>query len=187
MRQLDPKDVRGLRDLYPDYRFLGNIRDPYSRAVSNYFSKINRYSRNFDRVTYVRGKLGHLFQGPKTWPDGRVANAFMQRRVGFAEMLDGLKRHGIGFDTHFAQQSSLLQLDHLQFDRLLRLETLNEVFPAAMKEFGLPAEMLARLGAVPRGNSSKYLGNEATLLSDTNKTTIRALYPDDFGKLGYPA
>ena len=187
MRQMKPGEVRGLRDRYPDYRFLGNIRAPYARAVSNYFSKINRYSKHFDRTTYVLGKLGHLFQGPGTWSDGRVANGFMQRRIGFEDMLAGLTRHGINFDSHFAQQSDLLQLNHMRYDRLLRLETLDEVFPEAMAEFGLPAGMLARLGAVPHGNSSRYRGNEAALLTDATRAKIRSLYPDDFAKLGYPA
>lgn len=187
MRQLAPGEVRRLRDLYPDYRFLANVRDPYARAVSNYFSKINRYCKHFDRTSYLRGKVGHLLKGPKTWSDGRVANGFMQDRISFAQMLAGLQRHGVDFDAHFAQQSDLLQLDHIRYDRFLRLEALDTEFRTAMTDLGLPPDMLSRLGSIPRRNFSAYRGTEADLLTDATKAAIRALYPDDFAKLDYPA
>lgn len=186
IRQADTADMLAIRAEHPDHRLMANIRNPYDRVLSNYFNKLNRYAKRFDRPTYRYGKLRQFLEGPKSWPLVARGNAYMQRRLGFQALLDGLDRHGVGFDAHYALQCELLALDRLTYDRLFRLETLDADFRDAMAAAGLPARALARLRAMPRNNRTEYRGDQDRLLTPEARAIIARLYAADFAALGYP-
>jgi hypothetical protein len=180
-----PDSALRAADRRAGFRRLANIRNPYDRVLSNYYNKLNRYAKAHARGAFLYGKMRQLLEGPRAWPLVARGNAHMQARIGFEAMLNGLARHGVDFDAHYARQCDLLALDHQAFDRLFRLETLDQEFRGAMEAYGLPADMLDRVKAMPRNNKSAYGGREDALLTPAAKTTIAGLYAEDFARLGY--
>lgn len=171
---------------WPGFRRIANIRNPYDRALSNYYNKLNRFTKRHARRTFLYGKLRQFLEGPRAWPGVNRGNAHMQARLPFEAMLRGLERHGIGFDAHYALQSDLLALDRLTYDHLFRLEDLDRTFRPAMEALGLPAPQLDRVGALPRNNRSANAGLDSPLMTPTAKEIIARLYARDFQALGYP-
>lgn len=182
----DTSGVLAARARYPDHRLLANIRNPYDRVLSNYYNKLNRYTKANARAVFYYGKLRQLLEGPSAWPRVARGNAYMQRHLSFQQMLDGLERLGPGFDAHYALQSELLALEHLRYDRLFRLENLDADFRAAMADYGLPTEMLDRVKSMPRNNATSYAGRQADLMTAAARATIARIYARDFDRLDYP-
>lgn len=184
--RLDTNAVLAARDRHPNYTCLANIRDPYDRILSNYNNKLNRYTKAHARGIYWYGKLRQFLEGPKSWPLVNRGNAHMQARISFEQMLEGLERHGVGFDSHYALQCELLALDRIRYDRLFRLETLDVDFRAAMQGYGIPSEMLDRVQAMPRNNRTQNDGRADPRMTPRAKEIIARLYARDFAALGYP-
>lgn len=170
----------------PGWRMLCTVRNPYDRIVSNWFSKLNRYAKAYDPASYWYGKLRQVLEGPKSWPHIERANAHIQTRISFAAMLEGLARHGVGFDSHFEQQSRLLALDRVRYDRMIRLEEMGTALPAALREVEVPQDLLARLDAVPHRNKSASAQRSA-LLDRAAVALIERIYTADCHDLGYPS
>ncbi len=184
-RKTDTAGVIAARKAHPAHRLIANVRNPHDRVLSNYYNKLNRYTKAHAKGIFVYGKFRQLLEGPKAWPLVARGNAHMQSRLSFQQMLAGLERFGPDFDGHYARQSGLLALDRLQYDRLLRLETLDADFRIAMAELGLPGEMLARLKTLPHSNKTAYAGSVDALLTPEARATISRIYADDFARLGY--
>lgn len=182
----DTQDAIDAHARHPDFRLLANIRNPYDRVLSNYYNKLNRYTKAHAKGVYRYGKLRQFLEGPKSWPLVARGNRHMQHRFSFEQMLQGLAQHGVAFDAHYDLQCDLLALDRLRYDRLFRLETLDNDFRAAMAGYGIPAEMLDRVKAMPRNNKSSYGGKEDALLTRRAKDMIAHLYARDFAALEYP-
>jgi len=182
----DTAGVLAARARYPDHRLLANIRNPYDRVLSNYYNKLNRYTKANARGIFYYGKLRQLLEGPSAWPRVARGNAYMQRHISFQQMLDGLEQLGPGFDAHYALQSELLALDRLRYDRLFPLESLEGDFRSAMADYGLPEEMLDRVKSLPRNNATSYAGRQSVLMTDMAKATIARIYARDFEQLDYP-
>jgi len=178
--------VLAAAERFPDFRRIANVRNPYDRILSNYYNKLNRYTKAHARSVFYYGKFRQLLEGPKAWPLVNRGNAHMQQRLPFEAMLEGLLTHGVDFDAHYALQTQLLALDRLSYDRLFRLETLDADFRAAMDKMGLPAEALDRVKALPRNNRSDYAGKVDTLMTPRARAMIARLYATDFRRLDYP-
>jgi len=158
-------DLIAARAANPGFRLLAVVRDPTDRLISNYFNKLNRYAKRHARLAYVWGKLCQLAEGPKAWPDVTRGNRHMQRLLGFEHFLSGLGRHGTEFDIHYAAQSGLLGLQQLTYDRLFRLETLDQDLLPGLAASGMPPECLDRLTALPRMNRTREDPRQSTLLT----------------------
>jgi hypothetical protein len=180
------RGVHEVRARFPDYALLTNIRDPYGRALSNYFSKINRYARAFAPSVFRYGKFRQFLSGPKKWGRSRHGNPFMQQRISFEEMLRGLAEHGPDFDPHFNLQWNVLDFAHLTYDRVLRLETLDTALIPTLEEFGMPSEMLARVDRLNHANASSYQRDKESYFSPEARRLINQIYAQDFAKLDYP-
>ncbi|WP_198008069.1 sulfotransferase family 2 domain-containing protein [Rhodobacter ferrooxidans] len=171
---------------FPEHKLLANIRNPADRVLSNYYNKLNRYTKQYAFGIYAYGKLRQFMEGPKSWRRVARGNAYMQRHLSFQALLDGLEQHGPGFDAHYALQSELLALDKLHYAHLFRLENLDADFRDAMAGFGLPSQMLDRVKAVPRNNPSAYGGRADALMTPQARASIARIYAADFAALGYP-
>jgi hypothetical protein len=178
--------IREMRAKYPGFTLLTNIRDPYGRALSNWFSKINRYARAFAPPVYRYGKLRQLLSGPAKWDSSRHGNVFMQRRISFEDMLRGLAEHGPGFDPHFDLQWNVLDFARLRYDRILRLETLDERLIPTLAELGMPAAMLARVEGLKHANASDYRQPKDSYFTPEARRLIEQVYARDFAELDYP-
>jgi hypothetical protein len=178
--------VHETRARFPDYAMLTNIRDPYGRALSNYFSKINRYARAFAPGVFRYGKLRQFLLGPSKWGRSRHGNPFMQQKISFEAMLRGLAEHGPGFDPHFDLQWNVLDFARLSYDRVLRLETLDSTLMPVLAELGMPDEMLARVAELKHANASSYKREKESYFSPEARRLINQIYAQDFAKLDYP-
>lgn len=184
-RRIDPAKLAPLRAERPDWALLATVRNPYDRALSNWFSKINRYAKQFEPRLYAYGKLRQLLSGPRGWPDIGYANRPMQARLPFPAFLDGLARHGIDFDNHFRQQADLLSLEMVRYDRLFRLEDFDTTFLPALRDLGVPPALTDRLAAIPHSNETGSRSRALQSLTDQTRAQIEALYDRDFRLLGY--
>jgi len=178
--------LRELRAAYPDYALFANIRDPYARILSNYYSKMNRYAARFAPGVFRYGKLHQVLKGPGRWTDNRHGNKAMHRRIPFLEMLRGLERHGIDFDPHFNLQSVVLDLADTPYDRLFRIETLDDELLPALAGRGVAPALLARVSGLNRRNQSAYDRDVGALFTPEACAIIERLYARDFDALGYP-
>jgi hypothetical protein len=178
--------IHATRARFPDFAMLTNIRDPYDRALSNWFSKINRYARAFQPGVYRYGKLRQLLLGPAKWGQSRWGNPFMQKKISFEAMLTGLAREGPGFDAHFDLQWNVLDMGRLRYDRVLRLETLDDTLIPTLAELGMPQAMLARVRGLNRANASAYDQAKDSYLTPAARRLIEEVYARDFAELGYP-
>lgn len=180
---LMPAELPDFHAAHEGWHLLCNVRSPYDRALSNWFSKLNRYAKRYDPPSYLYGKLRQVLEGPKAWPHIERANAHMQKRISFAAMLGGLAAHGVAFDSHFEQQSVLLALDRLRYDRMIRLESMGEELPQALAALGVPQELTARLPAIPHRN--RTAARPSALLDAAAVEMIARIYPEDCRSLGY--
>lgn len=170
----------------PDYKVFASVRDPYARVVSGYFNKLNRYTKAYMKPTYYHGKLKQLLAGPGQWDRVEIGNKVAHRKLSFTQFLQNVEQIGVGFDPHFDLQVRLLDLEHVNYDKLIPMEELAEAFPQALRDFGVADEMILRLGKLPQANKRMDEKGEDAFLTPENKARIAVLYREDFEKLGYP-
>lgn len=165
------------------YKVFSIIRSPYGRIYSAYFNKLNRYTKKHRPTLYWRGRLAMLLGGPQTWGRVEVGNLYAHKSISFEDFLAELDRLGVDIDPHFDLQCRLLDLDHVHYDRLLRLEEMGSTLYPLLKEFGVPAEMFDRLNAVPTANKRMDQQKSEPWLTPANKALIDRLYAEDFARL----
>ncbi len=183
MRRVDADDLRRLRDELSDYIWFGATRDPLKRIVSGYHSKVHRYAKHFDPAAYRKGQWGQLREGLKAIDDSRYVAKHVALQIPFSEMLQGLKRHGVGFDPHFELQCNILALDDIDYDMLLRQEHLEEDLRELCRKADLPFPFSDGL---PRFNTSTVRGKVTVSLNSEDIALITDLYEQDFTRFNYP-
>jgi hypothetical protein len=184
INKLDAEEILKLRELYPDYLFVTVMRDPAERLVSGYFSKINRFCKKFARPLYAWGKLRQLLAGPTAWGDVNVGNRYMRKFISFDEFVAALEFYGTDWDAHFALQSKLNGIAQVNYDQVIRLESLDTDLLVLLKERGLPAETLSRLQSIPRLNKTGSSEKEGqSLLTSQLQKRIAAIYRQDYEHL----
>lgn len=176
-----------VRAAFPDYAWFSVVRNPYGRLISNYANKINRFAARFRRGLYLRYKVAQALGGPGSWRDVRLAMTYLTSRIGYREFVATLEREGTDWDPHFRRQSNLLQLPQIRYDRLLRLETLQEDLAGFLRQAGVPQERLAALGALRRLNRSQSDAFDGTPEELALRPAVYRLYRDDFELLDYGA
>lgn len=167
------------------WHVICTVRNPYDRAVSNWHSKLNRYAKKYDFMTYIIGKICQLLEGPSAWPHIERANIHMQKRIPFHSMILGLARNGVEFDNHFEQQSRLLMLDRIKYENMIRLETMEADLLQALAKSGVSADLLAKLAKFPHLNRTHQKSIQSPLLDAEIIALIDKIYTDDKRLLGY--
>lgn len=169
----------------PEERLLTVIRDPSQRLLSGYFDKIDRFAGRYAKLVYLWGKLCQAAEGPRAWGDVSRGNRHMLAHISFERFLRGFEEHGTEWDSHFASQARLIGLGRLRYDRIFALERLDSELIPALAGFGVPAEALARLEALPRMNRTSRAGDgREALLTPEIRARIAKLYTDDHVALG---
>ncbi len=165
----------------PEYRWFTVVRNPHLRALSIYFNKINLLTKQFHRSIYFYGKLRKLTAGYSAWRNNQVSLAAMREKISFEEFLLSLRKHGLMFDNHFTPQSIQIGCDYLKFDRILRVETLNEDLPNFLTSIGITITDVM----IPRANESRYQNPRLSFFTPETISLVQSLYEADFSKLGY--
>ena len=125
------------------------LRSPVSRTVSNYRNKLNRYAKRFEYRAYLCGKLLQLAKGPRSWADANSASECIAKFISFPQFVDGLTTHGVGFDSHYRTFSKILQMDRIQYDAVLQLESMEEDIVMLQKKMaasGVDTQQFPKLG-----------------------------------------
>ncbi len=175
-------DVRKFSARHANYKWVAVTRNPYSRALSGYKSKVQRYAREYKFGTYVWTGILKLIKGPKAWDDSRVHAEEVAKRIPFGEFLSGLQSHGLNWDGHFQLQADILALSEMHYDLLIKQEELPEGIVQLAQLVGIPA------GSAPRVSFSNVSLNQkfgVSSLTVEEREVICNLYQKDFELLGY--
>lgn len=169
---------------YESYSWISVVRDPYERCVSGYEKQIWRFAKKYERKSARRAKLYRSFVNllpMKRDKKYHLGMARIKELVPFEMFLDGLVAHGPSFDPHFAPQSDIIHFSNIKFDRIIKLEELDQ----GLRDVFSMGKGGTAEGAIPRLNSSSSVKTYHTALSDALKEKIYALYQRDFENLGY--
>jgi len=172
-----------IKKKYPDYFYFCISRDPTTRIISSYFSKIQRYAKHYHKIAYLAGKLGQLTGGIKALQDSRITAKHITKIISFDQLLDGLLKHGISFDSHFDLQSKITQKDETDYDMVLKIENLRQDLNRLCTLVGLQNELIDGLG---QWNQSLPEHNIKIILTPQRSANIWQLYKDDFELFDYP-
>lgn len=165
-----------------DYTWFTVVRNPYLRALSNYFNKINILTKRHHRLIYYYGKLCKLFGGYSAWNENGVSLRGMRTLMTFEQFLASLQVHGLD-DDHFTPQSTQIGFNSLQFDRILRVERLDDDLPRFLRECGASFPVCQK--SVPTLNNSDYRKSLSSYFTPQSVSVINSLYDEDFVRLGY--
>lgn len=171
-------------DLNRSYFTFSVVRNPYARTLSNYHNKLNRYAAKYAKRAYLAGKLKQLIAGPNAWSRANVASKHIAQHLSFADFVRGLSRHGLRFDSHYWTLCDLLQPHQINYDFILKLETIDH-------DLELLDQHLTGLGVNPVGNrASQQLNQSVALMAEpfsdrATQNLVHQLYQDDFARFNY--
>ena len=180
---LPPAKIVEIKQKYPDYFIFCISRDPTTRIISSYFSKIQRYAKQFNKTAYLAGKMGQVMGGIKALQDSRISAKHVTKIISFDQMLDGLLKHGIEFDGHFNLQSKITNKAETDYDMVLKIENLQQDLSRLCTEVGLQNALIDRLG---QWNQSLPEHNNKIIMTPQRSDNIWQLYQKDFELFDYP-
>ncbi len=171
-------------DLNRNFFSFSVVRNPYDRTWSNYCNKLNRYAANYASAAYVAGKCKQLLMGPKAWGRANEASRCIARYLSYGEFVRGLVRHGVQFDSHYWTLCDLLLPGRIDYDLVLKLETLENDLASLdqhLKQLGVEYVRTEWLG---RLNESRSARSEASADQET-QNLVHQIYQNDFEAFGY--
>ena len=167
---------------HTNYKWVAVTRNPYSRAISSYKSKVQRYAREFQFSTYIWTGLIKTLKGPKSWDDSQVHAVEVAKRISFVEFLNGLRYHGLNWNNHFKLQACLLALTEMRYDFIIKQEELDEGVKLVAQSVGLSGDSIPSLSYTNVSSDRKF---DKDSLSDEEQELVWKLYKKDFDLLGY--
>lgn len=167
---------------YTNYKWIAVTRNPYSRVISGYKSKVQRYAREFQFSTYIWTGLIKTLKGPKSWDDSRVHAVEVAKRISFFEFLNGLKRHGLNWNGHFQLQTCQLALPEMRYDFIIKQEELDEGVRLVAQSVGVSGDSIPSLSYTNVSSDRKF---DKDSLSVEERELVWQLYKKDFDLLGY--
>lgn len=178
-------DIKRFAARYSHYYWFSVVRDPYSRILSNYHNKLNRFTKMFNRGVYYRGKLAQLIRGRRAWGKANWASECMQRFLSFERFVDGLHNHGVHFDSHYVPQHEVLLPGLISYDKLIRLERYQEGIRDLIEDRKVKCNAGLLGNNLPSLNASAYRKDVNGFFSEETKEIVYDLYRRDFELLGY--
>lgn len=167
---------------HPSYKWVAVIRNPYSRSISSYKSKVQRYARKFQLGTYVWTGLIKSLKGPKVWDDSRYHAKEVAKRIIFVDFLNGLQRHGLDWNGHFQLQTDYLAIGNMSYDLLIKQEELDEGIKRIAELVGISVASLPLL-AFENTSLNRQFNKET--MSVEERRLVLELYKKDFELLEY--
>jgi hypothetical protein len=167
---------------YQGYYFFTFVRDPYSRLLSGYRNRLNRYARYFNKRAYYLGKLYQVLEPLKGRYDRWHSVFGIRRLISFSELVHGLARNGVDFDRHFCRQTDLVCPDVIPYNFIGKIETLTVDLVAIKRELGIEAD-----DDQPTQKLNSTGGALADYYTDGLKMIVADLYRADFDNFKYAA
>jgi hypothetical protein len=174
--------IDGFVGRHRGYHFFTVVRNPYGRCLSGYGQQVRRYAKRFRRLDFARAKVRQMLS-PRRPEDAatphRIVTETLQRSISFAAFVEGLRRHGTGFDKHFDLQSNVIRIGRVPYDSFVQMERLAEGLGGV---FTAPGD----LANIPACNVTRS-GDAVARIAPELKRTIHALYEPDFEHFRYAA
>lgn len=166
----------------PSIYWVAVTREPYTRLVSAYHSKLHRYAEAFDKKAFWKGTLGRFRDGIKAIDDSRYLAKHVGLRISFDEMVEGIYQYGVDFDSHFDLQVRILCVDIVKYDMLIEVADLENGLRKVCLQLNRPYPFV---NGIPKRNSS--LGPKRVPISPTSETLekIAQIYAKDYSVLNY--
>ena len=180
------EEIGDLMRRYDGYTWFSVVRDPYSRVVSNYCNKLNRYARRFEPRVYLRAYLDQLLSGPAAWQSVEARLQRIRSWISFERFVQGLRRHGVGWDIHVDLQTRFLRFDQIHYHHLVKMESLVDGLRAVLEQAGnrfASDVVVARLGWLNRSTAAEAHDP----WTSSTREIMAATYRRDFDRLGYAA
>jgi hypothetical protein len=148
-----------------DWKRFCVVRNPYSRLFSAWLSKLL-----LRQPGYLESVPGYAL--PDTIGDRDEVYA------AFQDFVEYLARHGTNSNPHWDRQTNLLFAGSIEWDEILKFETLQVDLERANQLFGGQRMVLDRL------NVSGFAPDWGAVPAET-KDQIKSIYIDDFEAFGY--
>ena len=181
--RLTPNELVARQAALDGYYWIAACRDPLKRLISSYHSKAHRYAQTFDKTAFRAASLRRVLDGPRALSDSRYLSLHVTRRIDFPTFVQGLVTHGITFDAHFRLQTKHLCHGRMQYDRIVRLESLEDDIQAICAAQGIKHPYP---NGFPRLNVSDLVEKPKVEVSEKTIGAVEALYAEDFRAFGYP-
>ena len=172
--------------LYADYYWYTFVRDPYSRTISNYNDKLNRYAQRFERRLYREAKLVQFLGGPRAWRSHLRVVGHLKQRIGFESFVDGLREHGVNFDEHFRLQHLILHPKTLNYDHVGKVESFETDIREVLAAIGIGDQAVIDSAIRTRENPTDPAAAAEITLTPHARKRIYNLYRADFKAFHYP-
>lgn len=177
---LDPAAAQALLDdpAVPKYSF---VRNPYSRALSAYLNKVERFNHAENQASEVHFRQVHA--GIVQW-HARRGHAI--ERVAFGDFLafiEGAKQHPWAQDEHWLPQHLLVAPDRVHFDFIGRFENLQTDAAELLRRMGCDAPFPSREAIRFPGSGTEHKVTQH--YTPKAAAAVRRIYARDFELLGY--
>lgn len=169
---------------YPDYRRITIVRNPYDRLLSAYHNKIDRFATKV-MPQAVADLADELAAARLNYFDIPHLRRTLQRRISLDDMIGGLESNGTRFDAHFERQYNHVHPDEITYDRVFKLENLDQDLPEYLAQIQIPADVIARMRKTRRRNKSRLGLFTRPKWNDAQRQRVFEIYHKDFVAFDY--
>jgi hypothetical protein len=176
--------LQAMSVLHAGLRWIAIVRDPVDRAASAYGNKLNRFARRFRPAAYWMSKVTIPFDVLRRVPAREAGLAFLHWRISYRDYLETLAAKGASWDAHFMPQVDVMRMASIRYDRLIRLEDMDQDLAAELEALGVPSSKLGVLHRAERHNAAPRSLDRKD--DQTLRRLVREIYKADFDTLPYP-
>ena len=189
IKRIPAKELGTYRTQYQNHIFFSFVRNPYSRTLSAYRSKLHRMVRKHMPLLHLKLKLKQFWLGLFKGKKAARQVCIQHRNASFPpeQLIRKLLQVGPSFDRHFASQSDVIGFNSNYFDFIGKLESFESdlVKLLSLRATTQPQEQPNPALRLRLLNSSKT-PSQGDQLNQEMIALINVIYKQDFENFGYP-